>query len=317
VPVLQSLVDEIRSFLDLLHLDPGQLLRDGLKLAFIWLLASGLVRIVVLVSRRIERAVDDGDASHLSEAEQRGKTVAQLLRSVGRAAIYVIAGLLSLNVFIEIGPLLAGAGILGLAVSFGAQSLVKDVISGFFYLMEGQFAVGDVIEVAGKSGEVERMTLRVVMLRDGNGALHIIPNGAITTVSNLTRKWSRAVVDVSVSYDGDVDRALGALRDETSRFETDPAWRAKFDGLAEVLGVNSFEDHGATIRTALRTLPGLQWEVAREFRRRVMVRFERDRISMPQRAVELRLPDDSAARRLGGLPDGGTAVTTPSDRPSA
>ena len=126
-------------------------------------------RLIRLIARRIVKAVDDGDDSHLSVREKRGQTIAQLLRSVGRVVILLIAGLLSLDIFFDIGPLLAGAGIIGLAISFGAQSLVKDIISGFFILFENQFAVGDVIETAGKSGTVERMTLRVVMLRDLRG----------------------------------------------------------------------------------------------------------------------------------------------------
>ena len=128
--------------------------------------------------------------------EKRGRTIAQLLRSVGRVVIVTIAVLLTFNVFINIAPILAGAGILGLAVSFGAQSLVRDIISGFFILLENQFAVGDVIEAAGKSGVVERMTLRVVVLRDLEGTMHVIPNGEMKVVSNKTRGWSRAVVDI-------------------------------------------------------------------------------------------------------------------------
>ena len=149
-----------------------------------------------LLARRIERAVDDGDDSTMTMQEKQGRTVAQLLRSVGRLLIIALALLMTLNQFINIGPILAGAGILGLAVSFGAQSLVKDVINGFFMLVENSISVGDTIEIAGKTGTVERITLRVVRLRDVDGTLHVIPNGQITTVSNQTRGWSRAVVDV-------------------------------------------------------------------------------------------------------------------------
>ncbi len=125
-----------------------------------------------------------------------------------------VAVLLTFNVFIDIGPILAGAGILGLAVSFGAQSLVKDVISGFFILFENQFGLGDVIEAAGKSGTVEKMTLRVVVLRDVYGIMHIVPNSEIKVVSNKTRGWSRAVVDVGIARDVDIDQALEVVLDE-------------------------------------------------------------------------------------------------------
>ena len=140
--------------------------------------------------------------------------------------IVTIAILLTFNVFINIAPILAGAGILGLAVSFGAQSLVKDIISGFFILLENQFAVGDVIEAAGKSGMVEKMTLRVVVLRDLEGTMHIIPNGEIKVVSNKTRGWARAVVDIGSPTTEDVDRALAVVRDEAAQFSTDKTWGA-------------------------------------------------------------------------------------------
>jgi len=166
---------------------------------------------VALAARRIELEVDDGDDSVTTLRERRGQTISQLLRSVGRLLVISIALLLTFNVFIDIGPILAGAGILGLAVSFGAQSLVKDFLSGFFILFENQFAIGDVIEAGGKSGTVEKMTLRVVILRDIKGTIHIVPNSEIKVVSNMTRGWSRAVVDVGVPYEESVDRALEIL----------------------------------------------------------------------------------------------------------
>ncbi len=185
-------------------------------LAVIWGLAWLGDRVVRLLARRIERAVDDGDDNTMTMQEKQGRTVAQLLRSVGRLLIIALALLMTLNQFINIGPILAGAGILGLAVSFGAQSLVKDVITGFFMLVENSISVGDTVEIAGKTGTVERVTLRVVRLRDVDGTLHIIPNGQITTVSNQTRGWSRAVVDVTVAYESDLDRALGVFREEAA-----------------------------------------------------------------------------------------------------
>ncbi len=167
-------------FLDFFRVEAADLVRALIRLTAIWVMAWLTGRLIRLIARRIVKAVDDGDDSHLSLREKRGQTIAQLLRSVGRVVITLVALLLSLDIFFDIGPLLAGAGIIGLAISFGAQSLVKDIISGFFILLENQFAVGDVIEAAGKSGTVERMTLRVVMLRDLRGVLHIIPNGQMT-----------------------------------------------------------------------------------------------------------------------------------------
>ena len=246
--------------------------------------------------------MDDGDDSVTTLRERRGKTISQLLRSVGRVVVFVIALLLTFNVFINIGPILAGAGILGLAVSFGAQSLVKDVISGFFILFENQFAIGDVVEAGGKSGVVEKMTMRVVVLRDLKGVMHVIPNSEIKVVSNMTRGWSRAVVDVGVGYEEDVDRALAVVRDEAAQFSTDKNWASQLDGPVEVPGVEALGDSAIVIRTLIRTQPGSQWNVAREFRRRLKVRFDREEIEIPfpQRTVHVRVDDTTLGTAAQG-----------------
>jgi small conductance mechanosensitive channel len=310
--------DFIRSLADILKVDASELVRKLLQVAMIWVLTWLGIRLVGLVARRIEQAVDDGDDTRLTEAEQRGRTISQLLRSVGKVFFLAVALLLSLNAFVNIGPLLGAAGILGLAVSFGAQSLVKDVISGFFYLIEGQFAVGDVIEIAGKSGVVERMTLRVVMLRDVHGALHIIPNGQISTVSNMTRSWSRAVVDVGVAYGTEVDKALEIFRDEAERLAADPLWRGELDGAPEVVGVNDLGDSQVTIRTLFRTLPGKQWGVGREFRRRIKNRldYEGIEIPFPQRTMHIRVSDETDQEGATALLSGrAPRRTIPGSRP--
>jgi moderate conductance mechanosensitive channel len=303
VALLASIGDLLRRLGQILRIDAEELIRAGARVLGIWLLAWLAYRVVRLAARRIELAVDDGDDSVTTLRERRGQTIAQLLRSVGRVVIVAIALLLTFNTFIDIGPILAGAGILGLAVSFGAQSLVKDVISGFFILFENQFAIGDVIEVAGKSGVVEKMTLRVVVLRDGEGAMHVVPNGEIKVVSNKTRGWSRAVVDVGVAYDEDIDRALDIVRDEASQLATDRVWSPQLDGAPEVLGIESLGDSSVVIRTLIRTQPGSQWGLAREFRRRIKNRFDRDgvEIPFPQRRVHVRVEG-------GGAPDNVTTA---------
>jgi len=268
----------------------------------IWLAAWLAYQLVRRIARRVIAAVDDGDEATMTQAERRGHTVAQIVRSVGRVVILLIAGLVTVGQFLPIGPLLAAGGILGLAVSFGAQSLVKDLIAGFFILFENQFGIGDVIEAAGKSGTVERMTMRVTMLRDLGGVVHVVPNGQITTVSNLTRSWSRAVVEVSVGYRTELDRALTVLRDELAMFQADPVWKSRLEGVSEVLGVEQLADHGVVIRTILRTAPGAQWEVAREFRRRIKNRFDAE-------TIELQWPERPSPRRpasgpAAGLPGG-------------
>ena len=284
------LSDPLRTITEFLHLETGALSRMGLQVLVIWFLAWVANRVIIIVARRIEKAVDDGDDSTFTAEEKRGHTIAQLLRSVGRVLVIIVGVLLTLDVFIDIGPLLAVSGIAGLAISFGAQSLVKDVITGFFALVEGQYAVGDVIEAGGKTGTVERMTLRVVMLRDMHGVLHIIPNGQITTVSNLTRGWSRTVVDVGVAYESDVDAALAVFADEAGRLARDDRWTGLIEGEPEVMGVNELADSAVVIRTRFQTAAGQQWAVAREFNRRIKNRLDREGIVIPfpQRTVHLR-----------------------------
>ena len=304
--LLLSVTDVIDRLAGILRVDGEVMLRALFRVFGVWILAWLGLRVVRLTASRIEKSVDDGDDSITTLREKRGRTISQLLRSVGRVAIVTIAILLTFNVFINIAPILAGAGILGLAISFGAQSLVRDVISGFFFLVENQFAIGDVIEAGGKGGVVERMTMRVVVLRDLDGSMHVIPNGEIKVVSNKTRGWSRAVVDISVPFTEDLERALEIVRDEAVTFSTEPLWGVQLDGPVEVLGVESLNDNSVVIRTLLKTQPGSQWSVAREFRRRLKNRFSRETIDSPyqQRRVEVTVRD--AAQ--GGVKVGAAAA---------
>jgi small conductance mechanosensitive channel len=310
VQLLLSLNDILDRLIEILRLDREGVVRAMFRVLGIWLLAWLALRVVKLTAERIESTVDDGDDSVTTLREKRGRTISQLLRSVGRVVIVTLAILLTFNVFINIAPILAGAGILGLAVSFGAQSLVRDVISGFFFLVENQFSVGDVIEAAGKGGVVEKMTLRVVILRDLDGSLHIIPNGEIKVVSNKTRGWSRAVVDISVPHTEDLDRALAIVQDEAAGFSSDPVWGIQLDGPVEVLGVESLTDNTVVIRTLLKTQPGSQWGVGREFRRRLKNRFSRETIDSPyqQRRVQVTVrsgPEGEGVAAAAGAGAGG------------
>ncbi len=303
--MLAGIGDVLTRLAQILEINAETLARSGARVLGIWVLAWLAYRVVWLAAGRIEAAVDDGDDSITTLRERRGKTISQLLRSVGRIGVFVVALLLTFNVFIDIGPILAGAGILGLAVSFGAQSLVKDVISGFFILFENQFAIGDVVEAAGKSGVVEMMSLRVVVLRDLQGIMHVIPNSEIKVVSNMTRGWSRAVVDLRVSYEEDVDRAMAVVRDEAARLSADPAWAPQLDGPLEVLGIEALQESAVVIRCLIKTLPGSQWNAAREFRRRIKIRLDREKIEipLPQRKVVVQVGDGVPADsriRAGG-----------------
>lgn len=278
---LFAIQNPLARFANALRLDGAEVVRSLTQALAIWILAWLGVRLIQLAAARLEAAVDDGDPTITTLREKRGHTIAQLMRTMGRGFVLVVAGLLTLNLFIEIGPLLAGAGILGLAISFGAQSLVKDFISGFFILFENQFALGDVVEAAGKTGVVEHMTLRVVVLRDAEGTRHVIPNGEIKVVSNRTAGWARAIVDVAVAGETNADRVLALVKDETARFAADAEWTHVLDGAPEVWGIEALGDNRVVVRTVVRTQPGAQWGVSRELRRRFKNRFDAEGIRLP------------------------------------
>jgi small conductance mechanosensitive channel len=297
-------VADVRSIVEWLaqqlSVDVGLVVRRGFQVLGVLVLAYLGLRVLKLVTGRIEKAVDDGDPTTLSEREQRGKTLAQLLNNVGGVTIWVAAGLTILNFFIEIGPLLAGVGVAGLAISFGAQSLVKDVISGFFILLENQFGVGDVVEVNGVSGVVERMTMRVVVLRDVHGTLHVVPNGSINLVSNKTRAWARAIVDIGVAYKENVDNVIRVMRDVAAELWRDAEWKGRLLEEPAVWGIEQLADSSVNIRLAAMTQPGKQWDVGRELRRRLKNRFDREGIQIPFPQRTLHLGDaDGLAPLLG------------------
>lgn len=265
---------------DLLHWEI--LVWTALRIAGAFFVAFVLWWILRMVIRRIETSLGKPQPGALTASEQRTRTLTSLLRSMGRVVIFVIFLFMLLSAIgLELGPLLAGAGVVGLAISFGAQSLVKDVISGMFILIENQFGVGDVVRIEGVSGAVERMTLRVVVLRDVHGVVHIVPNGEIKKVSNLTRTWSRAVLDVGVAYKEDVDRVIAVMRDVGRELWDDDDWRPLLVDPVEVPGIESFDESSVTIRMMAKTLPLKQWDVARELRRRLKRRFDAENIEIP------------------------------------
>jgi moderate conductance mechanosensitive channel len=247
---------------------------------FVAIIAYRLIRI--LISRVLQREIEEEDALVRRLREQRAQTLASLLGNVAAITVFVVATLTILDILLQnIGPILASFGILGLAFSFGAQSLVKDVISGTFMLMEGQFGVGDVVKVSDVSGLVEKITLRTTVLRDVEGAVHIVPNGEITRVTNLTKAWSRAVLHIGVAYREDVDRVMDVLRDLLREFHADPEWGPLLLEEPVVPGVESFADSAVVIRVMAKTLPLKQWDVARELRRRIKNRFDAEGIEIP------------------------------------
>lgn len=272
------------------ELDPSQLLGfvvqlapDVLRVAVILAISFLGYRVVTFMTRRLERDIPTDDPIVKRLREQRGRTIASLLNNVARVVIITLAGLTILGTFlrIELAPLLAGVGVFGLAISFGAQSLVKDIINGIFVLIEGQYAIGDVIRVGTIAGMVERITLRVTVLRDLHGVVHVIPNGEINTLSNLTKAWSRAVLDVRVAYREEVDRVIDVLREIGAELYDDAEWTDLLTEPPNVLGVENLAESGVFIRVVATTLPLKQWDVARELRRRIKNRFDAEGIRIP------------------------------------
>lgn len=261
-------------------------------------------RIVTIMTSRLEREIEVDDPVVKRVREQRGRTIASLLNNIARVTIFVLTVLTVLGSIpdFNIGPWLAGLGVLGLALSFGAQSLVKDIINGIFVLIEGQYGIGDVIRVGETAGMVERITLRVTVLRDLHGVVHVIPNGEINTLSNLTKAWSRAVLDVRVAYKEDIDRVIDVLRDLGQEIANDPEWSQLLTEPPAVLGVENFAESGVIVRMIATTLPLKQWEVAREMRRRIKNRFDAEGIVIPYPHLTFYWGDGQLPPALGTAP---------------
>ncbi len=217
--------------------------------------------------------------------EQQTRTLAGIVYSAGSKVVWVVALLTSLREFkIDITPAVTLAGLASLAVGFGAQTLVRDVIMGFYIVLEDQYVVGDTIQISDYTGRVEHLTLRRTVLRDARGALVTIANGEIRTVSNLSRDWSQAFVDVSLAPESPLDRTLQALETAAAALRADPAWsQALVDG-PRILGLQNFDRIASTIRLQVRTSPTRQDEVARELRRRIQVELQKQGI--PVSAVQ-------------------------------
>ncbi|KAB2960069.1 MAG: mechanosensitive ion channel family protein [Candidatus Methylomirabilis oxygeniifera] len=255
----------------------------GLRLAIIVAGSLVLVHLLKLASDRVVRAVADGGAGQVSEQEKRALTLAGIVKTVGTTVVVIIATMMGLQeIGLDITPIIAGAGVVGLAVGFGAQSLIKDVIAGFFIILEGQFAVGDVIKTGEISGVVERLNLRVTILRDvSSGAVHFIPNSELKVVSNLTKEWSRVALDIGVAYHEDIDRVVEVLQQIGQGLARDERMGPLILEPPEVLGIESFGESQVTIKVLVKTLPQRQWEVARELRRRIKATFEKEGIEIP------------------------------------
>ena len=234
------------------------------------------------IAKWMERFVYEKDPLLASEAKKRANTLGNILRHAFLIIITFVAVLMILGELgIQLGPLLATAGIGAVAICFGAQSLVKDMISGFFIILENQYRIGDVIEVAGVSGLVESVGLRKTVLRDLQGKVHTIPNGEIKVVSNLSKEWSRSVLDLGISYREDIDRVIELLIGIGKELESEEPFKSAILEPLQILGVEKFDESQMIIRMMVKTAPLKQWDVGRELRRRIKIRFDEKGIQLP------------------------------------
>jgi small conductance mechanosensitive channel len=234
------------------------------------------------------QAASARDVAASTRRVQRAKTMGDLLKSVITGLLIAIIGTMILSELgVNIAPIIASAGIIGIALGFGAQSLVKDFLSGIFMIFEDQYGVGDVVDVGEASGTVEAVSLRVTRLRDLNGTVWYVPNGEILRVGNMSQNWSRAVVDVNVDYHEDLVRAQRVLREVAHDLWEDEDYKDVIIEEPEVTGVETFTPEAVTLRVLIKTAPMEQWGVARAMRQRIKARFDHEgiQIPLPQRVV--------------------------------
>jgi len=255
-------------------------LGHGIRLASIVLIAVILNRLLRTLTRRLVPTPGNEGIGRIARMrEQHVKTLAGILYSAGTAVIMIGAMLTALPEFgFNVTPIAAAAGLASLAVGFGAQHLVRDLINGFFAIIEDQYVVGETIRIGTVVGRVEHLTLRRTVIRDFQGAVVSIPNGEIAQVSNLSRDWGQVFVDVAIVADGSPDSALAALDRVSTELRADAFWSPVLVDGPRVLGIESFGPAGTTLRLQLRTVPGRQDDVARELRRRIQNRFDQDHI---------------------------------------
>ena len=261
----------------------GVLLIVVVALLAIKFLRLGLNRLEVIVVRAREASESVPGA-----AAMRIRTLMSVLWTIVAGLVWFTAVLTILGqVGVNVTPILASAGVVGLAVGFGAQNLVKDFVSGFFLILENQIRVGDVAIINGTGGLVEAITFRTIVLRDQAAVVHVFPNGSINTLSNMTKDWSAYVIDVGVAYREDTDRVVEVMRRVAGELQSHPQYGSAMLEPIEIIGVDAFTDSAVIIKARLKTLPIRQWMVGREYRRRLKKAFEAENIEFPfpQRTV--------------------------------
>ncbi|MGZ8252050.1 MAG: mechanosensitive ion channel family protein [Methylophilaceae bacterium] len=255
--------------------------KTAIKILLILLAATVLMRLVSKGIKLLKMHVRDHSQDNLEELK-RIETLARVFRYIATVAIGIVAGMEVLHeIGISIAPILAAAGVVGVAVGFGAQSLIKDYFTGFFLLMENQIRQGDVVEAGGKGGLVEEVTLRYIKMRDYDGNVHFIPNGIITTVTNMSRGYAQSVIDVGVAYREDIDEVVKIMIEVGDELKSDPLFSQKIIDPLEMAGVDSWDNSAMTFRCRFKVLPLEQWGVRREYLRRLKYAFDSHGIEIP------------------------------------
>jgi len=260
-------------------------LEASLRILLIGIVAYGAMRALKFGLGKLERVLltwrEREDKDHVAN-EKRVKTLTGLLRTICLTLVWIVGIVMSLDqIGLDITPILAGAGIVGLAVGFGAQNLVRDVINGFFVILENQVRVGDVAIVNGTGGLVEAISFRTITLRDLSGTVHIFPHGTVTTMANMTKGWSAYVMNIGVAYKEDTDRVAEIMREVGKDLQQDEQFGKKMLEPIEILGVDAFGESAVEIKVRIKTLPIEQWGVGREYRRRLKKAFDRKNIEIP------------------------------------
>ena len=266
-------------------------IHEGLKILLIIILTLVAIKGVQLFTSRLSALISKRKLDE--EYKKRADTLGSVIQHLLNVFIIVIAVIMFLGqIGVEIGPILAAAGIVGLAIGFGAQSLVKDVINGFFILLEDQIRVGDVVQISGKGGLVEKLDLKMTILRDLAGNVHFIPNGNIDVVTNMTKGFSRYVFDIGVAYREDVDEVIDVIKQVGTELQNDPEFSADILEPVEILGLDQFANSAIVIKARITTKPIKQWRVGREFNRRLKIAFDQRDIEIPFPHVTLYMGQD-------------------------
>jgi len=273
-------------WMDILNQIVNWIVNEGPAIVILLILLFITLKVLYISIRRLNKLLINratkSESLDTQEASKRINTLMNILKGIGKILIWSIFLMILLKKFnIDIGPILAGAGILGLAVGFGAQELVRDIISGFFILLENQVRAGDVAIINGTGGLVEKIELRTITLRDFSGVVHVLQNGKINTISNMTKEWSAMVFDIGVAYKENVDDVIKVMQEVGEKMLTDPEYKEKIKEPLEIFGLDKFDDSAIVIKARLKTVPGDQWTLGREYRKRLKKAFDEKGIEIP------------------------------------